>query len=166
MALTCEAEYHSTPPSTTGEKESQNQAGTLVLPTATLAATSEDVVEQFFSVWSVVSAYNTATAPTVFTTTNSWFVKEILTYHWNDGKGKEPGTIGLQAADGTLYRLWQTITREGSGVVLVAWVVKPNFILPPGTYTVLYSDPASWSQNEETGSAGMTRGYSVWKGNP
>jgi hypothetical protein len=112
--------------------------------------------------------YNTATIPTTFTTTNPWFVVEILTYHWNDGQGMPaPGTISLKAADGTMYGPCQALGQDGQGgVPNAAWVIHPNFILPPGTYTVIDSDPASWSQNEETGGAGMAWGIGIRQDNP
>ena len=128
--------------------------------------TPSGVVEEFFKVWSTGVALNSATSATTFTTTNSWFVTEILTYHWNDGNGKPSGTIGLQASDGTVYGPWQATAIDGSGVTNVAWVVHPNFILAPGTYTVLDSDPVSWSQNEETSGAGMAWGLGIRQSNP
>jgi hypothetical protein len=36
------------------------------------------------------------------------------------------------------------------------WVAKPNQIIPAGTYTIVDSDPATWSQNSETKGQGMT----------
>ena len=135
-------------------------------PAPTTPAPPPGVVEQFFKVWSTAVAYNSATAPTKFTISDAWQVTEILTYHWNNGQGMPAGTIGLQASDGTMYGPWQATATDGSGATNVAWVVKPNIILPPGAYTVIDSDPASWSQNGETGGAGMAWGYGIRQNNP
>jgi hypothetical protein len=91
-----------------------------------------------------------------------------LTYHWNDAEGmSSPGTIGLRAADGTMYGPWQATGLDGQGGVPNAnWVVNPNIIIPPGAYTVIDSDPSTWSQNEETGGAGMAWGKGIRQGNP
>ena len=120
------------------------------------------VEQEFFRVSSTGGANNGATKPTTFTINAWWLVTEIVNYHWNNGQGKTPGTIGLRAADGTIYGPWQATGQPGSGGVPNAyWVVKPNIIIPPGTYTVLDSDPTTWSQNEETGGAGMSWGKGI-----
>lgn len=145
------------------EGELHAESGTRV-PSSTPPAAS--VVEEFLRVWSTGIAYNTASAPTTFTIDQAWQVTEIVTYHWNDGQGASPGTIGLRAADGTLYGPWQAAAMEGSGVSDAAWVVNPNVVIPPGSYTVIDSDPNTWSQNQETGGAGMTWGKGFRQGSP
>jgi len=115
------------------------------------------VEEQIFKVLSIGAAYNGATAPTTFTTSESWLVTYLMTYHWNEAQGATPGTIGLRASDGTTYGPWQTTGEPGqAGVPNAYWVVRPNVVIPPGTYTVLDSDPSTWAQNDETGGAGMS----------
>lgn len=39
--------------------------------------------------------------------------------------------------------------------------VKPDRVIPAGVYTVIDSDPTTWSQNEETGGRGMSWGYGI-----
>jgi hypothetical protein len=125
-----------------------------VTPTAT---PSPAVEEQIFKVLSIGVAYNGATTPTTFSINESWLVTYILTYHWNNGNGVTPGTIGLRASDGTTYGPWQATGETGQGGVLNAsWVVRPNVVIPPGAYTVVDSDPSTWAQNDETGGAGMS----------
>jgi hypothetical protein len=41
------------------------------------------------------------------------------------------------------------------------WVVKPNVVIPPGTYTVVDSDPGTWAQNSETLGKGMAWGKGI-----
>jgi C1A family cysteine protease len=101
--------------------------------------------------------FNNGTSPE-FTAEKSYKITRIQNYHWNDGKGKTPGTIALQKDDGTVYGPWQTVGRPGQGGVPHAyWVCSPQVTIPAGTYTILDSDPASWAQNDGTANAGMSR---------
>lgn len=87
-------------------------------------------------------------------------ISYIQTYHWKSGK--PAGEISLKAADGTVYGPWKATGTEGQGGMPNAyWEVKPNVSLKPGTYTVVDSDPGSWSTNPEMGMRGQTiiRGY-------
>ena len=121
--------------------------------------------EEFFRVSSLGVAYNGAKSPTVFTLYEPWRVTEIGTYHWNQGAGVWPGTIGLRAADGTMYGPWQASGQPGQGGVPNAyWLVNPNVVIPPGTYTVVDSSAATWSQNSETGGRGMAWGKGIPQG--
>ena len=121
--------------------------------------------EEFFKVSSLGVAINGVSSPTVFTLSESWKVTEIETYHWNQGQGVSPGTIGLRAANGTMYGPWQATGLPGQGGVANAyWVVHPNVVIPPGTYTVIDSSPGTWSQNSETGGRGMGWGKGIPQG--
>jgi len=67
----------------------------------------------------------------------------------------------LRHSDGTIYGPWQTSGRAGQGNVDNAyWEVKPNIEIKPGKYTVLDSNPATWSFNGASGS----RGFVIIKG--
>jgi len=52
-------------------------------------------------------------------------------------------------------------------VINAYWTVYPNITLPAGTYTVLDSSSATWSQNSSSGGAGHTRieGYPAGQSN-
>lgn len=99
---------------------------------------------------------NKPTRDTVFTTRQGHYITLIRNYHWNGGQGAIAGTIGLRDAAGKIYGPWQARNAPGSGRQNVLWLVEPNIILPPGTYTVLDSDPATWAQNAGSGYAGTT----------
>ena len=136
-------------------------------PTAVPAGTQQPVetpygvAEEFFAVRSFGMAYNGPTVPTTFTIAEPWLVTYILTYHWNDGQGATPGSIAIQAAGGAILGVWQATGDEGNGVPNAVWAVQPNLILPPGTYSVLDSEPGTWSQNQETAGAGMAWGFGI-----
>lgn len=80
----------------------------------------------------------------------------IQTYHYNQGRGKAPGTIALKNADGRVYGPWQA-----TQLSTVYWVVKPGAQVAPGNYTVIDSDPATWS-----GNAASRGGFAIIKGQP
>lgn len=96
------------------------------------------------------------------------FFSRVITYHWNNAEGTtDPGTVSLVDAEGNEYGPWQAEGQPGQGNVPNAvWEVRPDIILPAGTYTVLDSDPSTWSQNEETGGAGMAWGSGTRADNP
>lgn len=95
--------------------------------------------------------------PPSFTLTETRRVREISTYHWNDGKGTAAGgTLSLAGPGGT-RELKVTRTGEGQGGVPNAvWIVDLDEMLQPGTYTISDSDSSTWAQNSETGGKGMT----------
>jgi hypothetical protein len=104
----------------------------------------------------ISGVYNQPTAPTVFATTACNYVSRIVTYHWNDGSGKTPGTIAFHEAGGATYGPWQASGTPGQGGVVDAyWNAYPSIVLPAGTYTFVDSDPATWSQNTGTSGTGM-----------
>jgi hypothetical protein len=99
---------------------------------------------------------NKPTAPTVFTTTECNYVTRIATYHWNDGAGKTPGTVTLSRGGANVFAPLQAAGTPGQGGVKDAnWNVYPGMVLAAGTYTVVDSDPDTWSQNSESGGSGM-----------
>ncbi len=99
------------------------------------------------------------TKQTVFTLTKSTRITRIENYHYFNG-GAKPGTIALQGSNGQRYGPWQAYGVIGQGGVQNAyWAVKPDITLPAGTYTVIDSDPSTWSYNGESKGCGFT---TVW----
>jgi hypothetical protein len=141
---------------------SPNSSSAMVAPTM-VAATSATATEgKFFEVWSKGPvASGGATVPTTFKIDKSWRLTQLMTYHYNGGRGAAPGNIGLRAAAGTTYGPWKATGQPGAAGPNSAWLVTPNVILPPGTYTVLDSDPGTWSQNSDTQGAGMAYGIGM-----
>ncbi|MBI5508873.1 MAG: hypothetical protein HY903_08980 [Deltaproteobacteria bacterium] len=113
--------------------------------------------DRIFYFGNIDAVYNQPTAPTVFTTTQCYFVAHLGTYHWNNGSGMTPGTVSLTSAEGArTYGPWRASGTPGQGGVVDAyWNTYPAVVLPVGTYTVVDSDPDTWSQNAGTGGAGM-----------
>lgn len=84
-------------------------------------------------------------------------LKELTTYHWNDGKGKSPvGTVEILDQSGKSLGSWTGTGSDGQGGVIDAnWIFSPDISLPAGSYTIKDSDPSTWSQNSGTGGMGM-----------
>ena len=116
----------------------------------------EETPEEIFLIGNGMAVYNGGTSPTV-TISKDYNLTELWTYHWNEEKGKEPGTIALKDENGKIYGPWPTTGSPGQGGVPNAyWKATPNIDIPAGKYTVIDSDPATWAQNEDCGGLGMT----------
>jgi hypothetical protein len=103
--------------------------------------------------------------PTEFSITQDHYITFIANYHWNGGFGKLGGKIRLERLeDGKTYVACDVITGSGqSNAPNVNWICTPNVRIPAGTYKVIDSDVASWSQNNMSGGQGFSRvrGYPV-----
>ncbi len=102
-------------------------------------------------------------APTIFQINRPYVITYINTYHYFGG-GMPPGQIGLRSNEtGRMYGPWQAFGEVGQGGVANAtWVVRPDIRIPPGSYAIVDSYPATWSCNAGSGFAG----FSVVKGFP
>lgn len=104
------------------------------------------------------------TAKTRFTLTERCRITAIRHYHYNRGKGAVPGTIALQDSAGREVGRWGATGRDvAAGAPSVFWSCAPDIVLGPGTYTLIDSDPATWSTNDAAKSAGFAQvdGYAV-----
>lgn len=98
---------------------------------------------------------------TVFHLASPAQVSEVQTYHWNFGQGARPGTISLRRQDGVIYGPFAARGSSGQGgAPNVNWVATANVSLPAGTYTILDSDPRTWSHNAQSGG----RGFAIVRG--
>lgn len=108
----------------------------------------------------ILAVQNGGTSPT-FELSSATVIAKIQTYHWNEASGnRSTGTISLRADDGTVYGPWETAGAEGQGGVPNAyWAASPQVKLPAGRYTVIDSDPSTWSQNADSGGEGFVIVY-------
>ena len=127
--------------------------------------TDDDASEvEIFDNGNIGGVGNRPTQPTRFTISRPHVITTIVNYHWTNGRGAAPGTIALRGSDGRTYGPWPVTASAGQGgAPNVYWTCNPNVTLPAGTYTVVDSDPATWSQNSESGGQGFTlvKGYPV-----
>ena len=125
---------------------------------------------------SLAAVYNNPPNQTLLTVSNSTHISKILTYHWNNGSGATPGTIGLKnTGTGIVIGTWTVVASQGldstpgvtwtniaNGPPYRYWTVQPNVDISAGTYEVVDSNPATWSYNSDTGNRGMAFVYG-WK---
>jgi len=99
---------------------------------------------------------NGPTAQALFMTPTPVHVTQLVTYHWNNGQGARPGTIGLRSMNGSTYGPFQATGSSGQGnAPNVNWTANVDLQLAGGTYQVIDSDPNTWSQNGQSGGAGF-----------
>jgi PKD repeat protein len=95
---------------------------------------------------------NGGKSPTFSTKGKGYCVTQIVTYHWNNGAGKKPGTIGLTGSS-TVGPTKATGSSGQNNAQNVNWTVNYSTSKPvgiDGTYSCVDSDPASWSQNQQS----------------
>lgn len=108
-----------------------------------------------FEVTSIAGVSSGPPEPTVFTLDRPAYLTSIFTYHYFN-EGAPPGTIGLQSEDGTTYGPWPATGTEGqAGVPNANWYATPNTTVPAGTYTIVDSDPETWSWTFDTDRRGI-----------
>ncbi len=112
--------------------------------------------QELFNNGNIMAVYPGATAP-AFVLDVTTKITTIRTYHYIIGGLPGAGTIGLRGEDGTMYGPFQATGSDGQGGVANAyWTVEPDdLVLPAGTYTIIDSDPGTFSQNADSGGVGM-----------
>lgn len=99
--------------------------------------------------------------PAVFKIQQPFFITHIHTYHWNKGQGSMPGRVSLRSQSGETFGPWEVAAYSGhNNAPNVNWFAQPRVVLPPGTYTVIDHEPATWSFNESS----INRGFAIIKG--
>ena len=101
---------------------------------------------------------------------NAWCLNSITTYHWNNGTGKTPGTIGLGPLSfGAIVNPVGPRRATGSsgqgGAPNVNWTVNypagTSPVIISGAYTCKDSDPATWAQDQQSGGHGFCIVYAT-----
>ena len=142
-----------------------------------VASTDVGVQERrIFNSWNIGGVESgTATSPT-FTITEPYAITFISDYHYL-GSDQPAGTISLRHEDGTIYGPWTAQLLYGNIWVInnkapgthedyraeLGTVVSDSKypVIKAGTYTIIDSDPTTWSINGESGYYGFTniKGY-------
>lgn len=129
-----------------------------------LANLKRGPVSKIFDNGNIYAVSSRPPAPTYFSIEAPVLVTSIANYHWNDGKGQDPGNISLVHQDGTIYGPWRSSGFSGQGnAPNVRWQCSINEVLKPGLYVVLDSDPNTWSHNSESRGAGITELLGVYQ---
>jgi hypothetical protein len=109
----------------------------------------------------ILEVQNGGVSPTFSTDGRTVCLVRLVTYHWNGSAGQAPGKIGLLFnkrqvgfVDG-----WPATGSAGQApnTQNASWtaVPDPQVIVLNGTYTVVDSDPATWSQNTASNGFGF-----------
>src|SRR5579872_3130387 len=97
---------------------------------------------------------NAGRAPKFSTGGKAYCVTSVETYHWNNGKGSPPGKLGL-AGSSSVAPIQATGNAGQGGVQNASWTAtfstQTNPQVIDGSYVCEDSDPATWSQNQQTG---------------
>ena len=142
------------------------QAGTPAMPLTTTPP-SPKVGKDLFNNTNTEVVANLPIYPT-FTIAEDYYLTYVMTRHFVN-HGTPPGTIAVRHEDGTLYGPWQASGgEEKDGVANALWEVTPNIVIKAGNYTIIDSDPATWSVNAASQHRGHARlqGYPAREGMP
>lgn len=100
--------------------------------------------------------FNGVKASTVFSLKSPYLITRITTYHHNQGKGGTPGSLALKGSWGKSYGPWPALAKNPDGSdPRRYWTVTPNAVLPAGVYTIVDSDPSTWSSNARSQGRGI-----------
>jgi hypothetical protein len=121
--------------------------------TVTASATP---TQDLFNNWTLGGVSDNPLSPTSFTIDTTRHLVYFDTYHWNYAGGR-PGLLSLKHSDGTVYGPWQAVGIIAYGGYFPRiWVCYPDIDLKAGTYTVIDSDPASWSYDASVSGSGFS----------
>ena len=114
-------------------------------------------VKILFNNWNKDAVTEKARESPTFALDETTVITYVSTYHWNRGKGTDkPGTISLKHSDGAVYGPWEASGGPGQvGNPNALWEVAPCAPLKPGVYTVIDSDPDTWSNNGRSNGVGF-----------
>ena len=88
-----------------------------------------------------------------FTITKAYRIDAIYTYHMLNASTTPPGFITLIGVPSKIkYGAFQAKISS-----TYYWEVKPNITLPPGTYSIEDSNPATWSYNGTSKNQGFVQ---------
>ena len=111
---------------------------------------------QVAEIGNIGAVVNGPSQPVFLNTPEPITILSIQTYHWNNGNGHAPGTIGILGPSGEFYGPWQAIGKPGQGGVPDAyWYVQPNVTLAAGKYQLVDSNPETWATNDAAGNKGF-----------
>ncbi len=104
-----------------------------------------------FDSWNTGSVDNNPTCSPIFTISQPQKITYIDTYHWNYGQGTSSGgTISLQNGNSETFGPWAVTAESASGAANAWWKSHPDMVIPAGTYTIIDSEPETWSKNSES----------------
>lgn len=126
--------------------------------TTQASSTKGEPETELFNNFNSGGVINGPRSATEFTLSRPARITALITYHWNDGRGALPGTVSLRDKNGKIYGPFSASGSSGQGgAVNVDWTARTDLTLPADTYTILDSNPRTWSNNAESGFAGFAK---------
>src|ERR1700676_2900164 len=95
--------------------------------------------------------------PAVFHLAKPAHITSLADYHFHNGVWVKPGTIGLQASNGYVFGPYPTKPDTAGN-----WIATLSVTVPAGTYTIVDSSPATWSENPSSGGRGFVRVFGAF----
>ncbi len=117
---------------------------------------------KLFDNWTRGAVLNGGAAPTFSTNGQTYCLDEVDDYHWNNGNGKVPGTIGLTSVcefNCSVIGPYPAVGSPGqNNAPNVNWSMKPPVqIVLQGNYSVTDSDPSTWSYDPLVSTLGFSK---------
>jgi len=130
---------------------------TVPVPPAPPVPTPTGPVTELFNNTNTGAVQNGAKGEVLLISYTPLHITQLQTYHWNNAKGAAPGTLTLKNASGfPTYGPFPARGTPGTNnVPNVNWLADVNLTLPAGTYQLIDSDPATWSQNSQSHNIGF-----------
>lgn len=147
-----------------GEMKTQRYSGlglllSLVLFACAVPASAQ--VRDLYNNTNINGVNNGPTSSSQFVLNAPARITQLVTYHWNFGRGARPGAISLRNSNGQVFGPFAAGGASGQGgAPNVNWVANVNVTIPAGSYAVLDSDPNTWSNNAQSG----FRGFAIVRG--
>jgi hypothetical protein len=121
---------------------------------------------KLFDSWNGYGVLNSARSPIFSTRGRTYCVASVTTYHWNNGQGQAPGTVGLGVVRGLggaggALGPWAAAGSVGQGGAQnVNWSASPTSrVFINGIYTCRDSSPGTWAQNQLSRGRGFCAVY-------
>ena len=95
--------------------------------------------------------------PAVFRLAKPAHIISLADYHYDFGHWVKPGTIALQAPNGYVFGPYHAKPDTDGN-----WIATISLTVPAGTYTLIDSSPATWSQNPASGGRGFVRVFGAF----
>ncbi len=128
----------------------------LAIAGASIAVCFAAAAADLFNNTNTGGVQNGASGQALLMTPTPVHVSQLVTYHWNNGRGAPPGKLTLKSASGQTYGPFQAKGTSGqNNAPNVNWIADVNLQLPAGTYQLIDSDPGTWSQNAQTRGVGF-----------
>jgi hypothetical protein len=123
----------------------------------TFTSAKDTIIFDNGNIYGVSGVSSPPTDTTGFSVSAATVITYLQDYHYYNG-GTLPGTISLKHSDGTTYGPFQTTGLPGQGCVPNAyWIYYPAVTIKAGSYTVIDSDPSTWSHNSQSAGKGFSQ---------